>query len=70
MLRFSANIEASFLKTIVVVGPMPPVAANTNGEKQALSTSLTRTSYARLFHVHEAGNNWTIWSENKSSQKG
>ena len=49
MLRFSANIEASFLKTVVAVGPMPPVAANTNGEKQALSTSLTRSSYARLF---------------------
>ena len=37
MPRFSANIEASFLKTVVAVGPMPPVAANTNGEKQALS---------------------------------
>ena len=32
MLRFSANIEASFLKTVVAVGPMPPVAANTNGD--------------------------------------
>ena len=53
MLRFSANIGASFLKTrvktVVAVGPMSPVAANTNGEKQALSTSLTRSSYARLF---------------------
>ena len=52
MLRFSANIEASFLKTVVAVGPMPPVAANTNGEKQALSTSLTRSSYARMTLAH------------------
>ena len=49
MLHFSANIEASLLKTDVAVGPMPPAAANTNGEKQALSTSLTRSSYAHLF---------------------
>ena len=47
--RFSDNKEASFLKTVVAVGPMPPVAANTSGEKQALSTSLTRSSYARRF---------------------
>ena len=30
--RFSDNKEASFLKTVVAVGPMPPVAANTSGE--------------------------------------
>jgi len=34
-----ASIEASFLKTIAADGTMPPVAANTKGEKQALSTS-------------------------------
>jgi len=33
MLHFSAYIEASFLKTVIAVSPMPPVAANTNGEK-------------------------------------
>ena len=32
MLRFSANIETSFLKTVVAVGPTLPVAANTNGD--------------------------------------
>jgi len=34
MLHFSDNIEASFLKTVVAVGLMPPVAANTTGESK------------------------------------
>ena len=35
------------LKTVVAVGPLPPVAANTSGEKQVLSTSNTLIIYAR-----------------------
>jgi len=38
MQRFPASIETSFLKAVVAVGPMPPLAAKINGEKQALST--------------------------------
>jgi len=39
-------MEASFRKTVVATGPMPPVAENTNGEKRAFSTSLICSSYA------------------------
>jgi len=42
-------LEASFRKTVVAVGPMPPVAEKTNGEKHALFTSLIHSSYARCF---------------------
>ena len=33
------NMEASFLNTVYSSRTMPPVAANTNSEKHALSTS-------------------------------
>jgi len=33
-------------KAVVAVGPMSPVAENTNGEKYARSTSLIHSSYA------------------------
>jgi len=67
MLRFSANIEASFLKTVVAVGPMPPVAANTNGEKQALSHVYHMPIAS---HAHVTGNIWTIGNGDRSTQKG
>jgi len=49
MLRFTANIEASFQKKIVAVGPMSPVAANTKGEKQALSTTKNTHYFVQFF---------------------
>ena len=45
--HFSANMDASFLKAVVADESMPPlavVAEDTNGEKQAFSTSLTLSS--------------------------
>jgi len=36
-------MEASFQKKVFAVGPMPPVAENSNGEKHALSTSRIRS---------------------------
>ena len=49
MFHFSANIDATFRKTVVAVGPIPPVAAKTKGEKQAFSTSRIRSSYSQRF---------------------
>ena len=45
--HFSANMDASFLNTVVANGSMPPlavVAENTYGEKQVFSTSFTLSS--------------------------
>ena len=42
--HLSANMEASFLYTVVAGGPIPPQAEKTRGEKQTLSTSLTLSS--------------------------
>jgi len=44
-----AKKQVSDTQLIVATGPMPPEAAKTNGEKQALSTSRIRSSYARRF---------------------
>ena len=46
---FSAKREASFLYTIVAIGPIPPAAEKTSGKKEPCSISLTRSSYALFF---------------------
>ena len=46
---FSAKTEASFLYTIVAIGPIPPAAEKNSGEKEPCSISLTRSSYALFF---------------------
>ena len=43
---FSAKREASFLYTIVAIGPIPLAAEKSSGEKKLCSISLTRSSYA------------------------
>jgi len=53
MFTVAAKIEANLLKLIVTMGIMPPVAANTKGEKPALSTSLIRSGLSPILKHRE-----------------
>jgi len=66
MLHFTANIEASFLYTVVAARPMPPVAAKTKGEKQPLE-SIHHVLGISPPHGHD--NVWTMEGYNRSAQK-